>query len=172
MTAVSGDNGTSSARSRWRTWPVSMISQGVSRPPTSSSAMVAMGFCVADRPMRTGGLAHRASSRSSDSARWAPRLEPAMACSSSTITLRTLRSMSRPESEDSRMNSDSGVVTRMCGGARRCRSRSNDGVSPVRTASRIDRSPSPMARTRWRMPSSGACRFFWMSLDRALSGDT
>ena len=47
---------------------------GRSASPTSKRATSSIGFCVADRPMRTSGRAHSASSRSSDSARWLPRL--------------------------------------------------------------------------------------------------
>ena len=53
------------------------------------------------------------------------------------MTVRTVRSMFRPDSVLSRMYSDSGVVTRMCGGWRRMRARSLCGVSPVRTAALI-----------------------------------
>ena len=135
-------------------------------------AISSSGFTVADRPMRTGGRSHSASSRSSESIRCEPRLLPATACSSSTITLLTDFSIARPESELSRMYSDSGVVTRMCGGARRMRSRSAAGVSPVRTASRMPTSGRPIATSPARMPASGSCRFLRMSLDSAFSGDT
>ena len=62
--------------------------RGTGRPPRSAA------------PSRTGRCAgrvarSRASSRSSDSARWAPRLVPATACTSSTITVWTPRSVSR-----------------------------------------------------------------------------
>ena len=50
-----------------------------------------------------------------DSARCAPRLEPAMACTSSTITVSTAESIRRALEVSSR-NSDSGVVTRISGG--------------------------------------------------------
>ena len=89
-------------------------------------------------------LPQSASSRSSESIRCEPRLLPATECSSSTMTLRTLFSIVRPDSEVSRMKSDSGVVTRMCGGVLRIRLRSNAEVSPVRTASRIGTSSTPM----------------------------
>jgi len=121
--------------------------------------------------MRVGAVPHKASSRSSDSDRCAPRLLAATACSSSTMTLRTVRSMLRPPSELSRMNSDSGVVTRMCGRTFFIRARSNAEVSPVRTAVRIASSPSPSSRTRRAMPSSGASRFLRMSFDSAFSGE-
>ena len=99
-------------------------------------------------------------------------MTPATACSSSTITLFTDFSIARPEVDVSRMYSDSGVVTRMCGGTRRIRSRSAAGVSPVRTASRIATSGSPIATSPARMPASGSCRFLRMSLDSAFSGET
>ena len=69
---------------------------GADHPPrkraTSSS-----GRCVADRPMRCGGVVVISSSRSSDSARWAPRLVGARAWISSTITTSTPASVSRAE---------------------------------------------------------------------------
>ena len=55
--------------------------------PTSNRAIPSIGFCVALRPMRCRRRPARASSRSSDSARWAPRLSPATAWISSTITV-------------------------------------------------------------------------------------
>ncbi len=134
--------------------------------------MSSSGFTVAESPTRTGGLPHSASSRSSDSIRCEPRLLPATECSSSTITLRTLFSIARPDSEVSRMKSDSGVVTRMCGGVLRMRLRSKAEVSPVRTASRIGTSSMPCSRSWSRMPASGSWRFFWMSFESAFSGET
>ena len=56
-----------------------------------------------------------ASSRSRETSRWAPRLVPARACTSSTITVRTDRRRSRA-AEVSIKNSDSGVVIKMSGG--------------------------------------------------------
>ena len=143
MTASSGERGSSSARSRSRTWPVSTISTSASRLPTRKRAIASSGFTVAERPTRTGGRPQSASSRSSESIRCEPRLLPATECSSSTITLLTLFSIARPDSEVSRMKSDSGVVTRMCGGDFRMRLRSKAEVSPVRTASRIGTSSMP-----------------------------
>ncbi len=71
-------------------------SPGAAQPPrkraTSSS-----GRCVADRPMRCGGTVVTSSSRSSDSARWAPRLVGARAWISSTITTSTPVSVSRAD---------------------------------------------------------------------------
>ena len=50
--------------------------------------------------------------------------------------------------------------------------RSLCGVSPVRTAARIGASPSIRAANSRPIPSSGARRFFSMSFDSALSGET
>ncbi len=57
--------------------------------------------------------------------------------------------------------SDSGVVTRMCGGRRTIPCRSGAGVSPVRTSVRIS--------TSGRQSSA---RFFWTSFESALRGET
>src|SRR3569832_537222 len=172
-----GALGTSSARSRARTWPVSTMAHSslLTCFPTRKSAMSSIGFCVAERPMRVGRRcccsSRSAARRSSDRLRCAPRLLPASAWISSTMTLRTVFSMRRPESELSRMNSDSGVVTRMCGGWRRIRVRSPAGVSPVRTTVRMSTSGSCCINSSSRMPASGSDKFFWMSLDSALSGE-
>ena len=91
--------------------------------------------------MRCTGSAVRRSSRSRLSARWAPRLLPATACTSSTITKRMVRSVSRAR-EVRRRKSDSGVVMRMSGGLRSMAARSFAGVSPVRTPTREARADS------------------------------
>ena len=70
-----------------------------SRPgpaPTSKRAIVSIGRWVADRPTRIGGGRADASSRSRESARWEPRLSPASAWISSTMTVRTAPSSCRP----------------------------------------------------------------------------
>ena len=140
--------------------------------PTRNRAISSIGFCVADSPMRTGGFGVSAASRSSDSARWLPRLLPASAWISSTITVRVVDSIARPDSEPSSTYSDSGVVTTMCGGRRRMPARAVCGVSPVRTSVRIgDVGRCPASRARARMPASGAARLRSMSLDSALSGE-
>jgi hypothetical protein len=80
------------------------------RAPPRNVATSAAGRTVADSPTRCAGLGGRppstppaghsresprsASSRSSDSARCAPRLFPATACTSSTMTVSTPRSVS------------------------------------------------------------------------------
>ena len=58
------------------------------------------------------------SSRSSDSARWAPRRDSSKAWISSTMTICAVRSISRERSAVSSRYSDSGVVTRISGGLR------------------------------------------------------
>ncbi|KGX79617.1 response regulator [Burkholderia pseudomallei MSHR435] len=143
-------------------WPVSTIAQSSgasSRPPTRKRATASTGFCVADSPMRGSLRPTSASSRSSDSARWLPRLAFASAWISSTITVRVLASMRRPDSDDSSTYSDSGVVTRMCGACLRCATRSAWVVSPVRTAVRICGTGSPRRAISAAMPASGASRF-------------
>ena len=109
MTAASGEDGTSIARSRGRMCPASTIAQSscvsVATPgePTRKRAMASTGFWVADSPTRTGGLSVNAASRSSDNARWLPRLFDASAWISSTMTVRVVASILRPDSEPSRM---------------------------------------------------------------------
>ena len=100
--------------------------------PTSSS-----GFCVAESPMRWTGGRTSASSRSSESARWVPRLSRARAWISSTITVRTVRSMAAAavarEQDVERLGRGDQDVRRLAAhrGARRAA-----GVSPVRTSTR------------------------------------
>ena len=122
--------------------------------------------------MRVTRRPHNASSRSSDNARWLPRLFGASACASSTMTVRTVDSMRRPDSEPSRMYSDSGVVTTMCGGRLRILSRSACGVSPVRTIVRISTSGSQSCRSSSRMPAIGTSRLMRTSFESAFSGET
>ncbi len=87
--------------------------------PPRNAATRSGGRTVAESPIRWVGdppvSAISASSRSSDNARWAPRFVPASACTSSTITVCTLRNMSRAADVKIR-NSDSGVVIKMSGG--------------------------------------------------------
>ena len=102
------------------------------------------------------GFPTSSSSRSRDSARWLPRLSRTMAWISSTITVRTVESIARPPSVVRSRYSDSGVVTRMCGGRRVIAARSLCGVSPVRTSTRSSGSVSSSSR----ISASGASRFF------------
>jgi hypothetical protein len=160
------------AISMGRRWPTSTMAGAGRSPPARNCATTSMGFCVAERPIRTGGRWTRASRRSSESARCAPRLSSAMAWISSTITVSTLRRMARLFSAVSRMYSDSGVVTRMCGGRTSMDRRSRANVSPVRTMVRISGMSRPRAPAICRISPSGTSRFFWMSFPRAFSGET
>ncbi len=151
---------------------------GAPRAPTRRRAATSMGRTVAESPMRCGrgrpDETTRSSSRSTESARWAPRLSGATAWISSRITVRTRASERRPDSEVSRMKSDSGVVTSTCGGRLLAFCRSAAGVSPVRTAARRSSAAGPKPSSTASAPISamGCSRFLWMSLERALSGET
>ena len=107
-------------------------SPGADQPPrkraTSSS-----GRCVADSPIRWGGWLVISSSRSSDSARWAPRLVGASAWISSMMTVSTSASVSRADDVSMRYRL-SGVVISRSGGRRMSAWRSLALVSPVRIA--------------------------------------
>ncbi len=96
---------------------------------------------------------------------------PATACTSSTITVSTLRSASRAWLVSSR-NSDSGVVIRMSDGLAANRLRSSAGVSPDLIATEISGTGSPSLRAVCFNPASGARRLRSTSTASALSGDT
>ena len=112
--------------------------------PPRNRATSSSGRTVAERPIRWAGFSRRASRRSRLTARWAPRLPPATACTSSTMTVSTPRRDSRA-CEVSIRNSDSGVVMRMSGGWLVSLRRSWAVVSPDRTPTRISGS---LARCR------------------------
>ena len=63
--------------------------------PPRKRAISSSGRCVAERPMRCGGMAVIAPSRSSDNMRCAPRFVGASVWISSTITVCTPRNVSR-----------------------------------------------------------------------------
>ena len=138
--------------------------------PPNRAATSCTGRTVADRPIRRAGRGRSMSSRSRLTARCAPRLVPATACTSSTITVSTLRSDSRA-ADVSRRNSDSGVVMRMSGGRVTSRRRSGAGVSPVRIPTVTSGVASPRRAAACRMPTSGARRLRSTSTASALSGD-
>jgi hypothetical protein len=71
-----------------------------SAPPRRWASAWPTGRC-APAARRPCAAMHSACSRSSDSARWLPRLLAAMAWISSTITLRTVESILRPDAEPS-----------------------------------------------------------------------
>ena len=134
--------------------------------------MASMGRWVAERPMRWGRAAESASSRSSVSIRWAPRLSRATAWISSTITVPTFLRRSRLFAEVTRRYSDSGVVTRRWGGRLSMAARAEDGVSPVRSSTRRSGTAMPISRARVLISVSGRSRFCWMSAARAFRGET
>ena len=101
--------GTMTCRSSCFAAPASTIVTGRGRPsaswPPRKRAISDSGRWVAERPMRWSrppSSATRRSSRSRLSARWVPRLVPATAWISSTITARTPARMSRPREVSSR----------------------------------------------------------------------
>ena len=143
--------GSSIARSRWRTWPLSTIVQSSARrrrararrrPGTARLLRSASASPTGRRASAGGRRALRAAPATAH--RCEPRFVPATAWISSTMTVRVVASISRPDCEPSRMYSDSGVVTTMCGGLRRICVRSYCGVSPVRTQVRISTSRQPV----------------------------
>ena len=113
--------GPRSPRSRSRRWPDVDDRRAARRALRPAAAPRSRSAArVAESPMRcrrSPGAPTSASSRSSESARCAPRLSPATAWISSTITVaHVARAPRRPARTVSRMKSDSGVVTRTCGG--------------------------------------------------------
>ena len=138
--------------------------------PPRKSAISSRFRCVADRPMRWLGRSVIAASRSSVSARCAPRLVETRAWISSTMTVSMARSRSRAFEVSSR-NSDSGVVMRMSAGARWNAVRSAAGVSPVRMATAGTWRAAPVAAATWAMPARGARRLRSTSTASAFSGE-
>ena len=112
--------------------------------PPRKPATVSTGSTVADRPMRWAGWSNKSSSRSRLTARCAPRLVPATACTSSMITVLTCRSVSRAL-DVSIKYSDSGVVIRMSGGWASSARRVACGVSPERTPTETSGGAMPAA---------------------------
>ena len=134
--------------------------------------MASIGRWVADRPTRCTGSSATCASRSRVRARCEPRLFPATAWISSTMTVRTLRSIDRLRSAVTSRYSDSGVVIRMSGGCLSMAARSAAAVSPVLTATRMVGALSPSRPAAAAISHSGASRFCWMSVASAFSGDT
>ena len=85
--------GTTTCRSSSLRVPASTIRIG--RAPDTKRPISSIGRCVADRPTRWTGSPTSRSSRSTESARCAPRFVPATACTSSRISVRTDLSISR-----------------------------------------------------------------------------
>jgi len=99
-------------------------------------------------------------------------LFPATAWISSTMIVRTFRSIARLRSAVTIRYSDSGVVMRKSGGRFSMAARSAAAVSPVRTATRMSGAASPIEAATAAISRSGASRFCWMSTASAFSGDT
>ncbi len=140
------------------------------RPPVRNRPTSSMGRTVADRPMRCAGRSRSASSRSSETARWAPRLLPATAWTSSTITVVMPLSISRALLVSSR-NNDSGVVIRMSAPSLANARRSPDAVSPERTATEMSGMCMPLRAASDPIPISGDRRFRSTSTASAFKGD-
>ena len=166
--SVMSSTGTRTVRSKRLSEPGATTATG--RSPARNRATSCGGRTVADNPTRWAGASSSASRRSRLSARCAPRLVPATAWISSTITVSTPVRVSLAAEVSSR-NSDSGVVTSTCGGRARCRRRSSGGVSPVRmpTVTGADRTPSAAASRA--IPASGARRLRSTSTASALRGE-
>ena len=135
----------------------SVLRAGRSHPPRNR-ATSSSGRCVADSPIRCGAPGDSAASRSSVSARCAPRFVPATAWISSTITARKALNIVRPRTLVSRMCNDSGVVIRIWGVLRSIFARALAGVSPVRTATRISGKRWPACSNRSFSCASGFSR--------------
>ena len=146
-TASSSPSGSSSARSRSRWWPdvddrrQRTVADQQPRRPSRSAAAWPTGRCA------PGAASHSASSRSRVSARCAPRLSRATAWISSTITVSTVRSVSRPRAlvtqQVERLGRGDHEARAACAAsAPRC----GLVVSPVRTATRDRRGVEARAR--------------------------
>ena len=167
--SVMSSTGTTTFRSHFFSDGGATTSTGAA--PPRNRATSSTGRTVADRPIRCAGRSSSSSSRSRETARWAPRLVPATACTSSTITVSTPRSDSRA-CEVSIRNSDSGVVIRMSGGLVASLRRSAVVVSPDRTPTATSAIAAPSRSAVCRMPASGARRLRSTSTASALSGET
>ncbi len=151
-------------------WAASSAMMPTGWGPPRKRAISSGGRTVADRPMRCAGRGNSSSSRSSDRARWVPRFWPAKEWISSTITVSTVRSVSRTALVSIRY-SDSGVVMRMSGGLVRRRRRSAGVVSPVRMPTAIGAAGTPSSAAAAVMPARGRRRLRSTSAPRALSGE-
>ena len=138
--------------------------------PARNCATSSLGSTVADSPIRWAGLGSSASSRSSDTARCAPRLVPATAWTSSTMIVSTSLRVSRALDVSIRKR-DSGVVMRISGGWLSNERRSAAVVSPDRTPTVMSGAGRSSRLAVWVMPISGARRLRSTSTPRALSGE-
>ena len=141
------------------------------RPPARKRSTSLTGLTVADNPMRCAGESSNASSRSSVTARCAPRFVPATAWISSTMTYSTPRRRSRALLVR-RRNRDSGVVMRTSAERDENARRSVGVVSPERTATPRSGSSRPRRVLACLMPTSGERRLRSTSTARAFIGET
>ncbi len=166
--------GTTTSSSSGLRIPASTITTGRRSPdavcPPRKWATSSSGRCVADRPMRCGGVAVISSNRSRESIRWAPRLVVAMAWISSMITVSTSTRVEAADDVSIRYRL-SGVVISRSGGRRINPWRSLAGVSPVRMATVGWRRVIPSRSAARPTPNSGERRFFSTSKARARSGE-
>ena len=160
--------GTETVRSQFFRDGGETISTGAA--PARNWATSSLGSTVADRPIRWAGLGNSASSRSSDTARCAPRLVPATAWTSSTMIVSTSLRVSRALDVSIRKR-DSGVVMRMSGGWLSSERRSAAVVSPDRTPTVMSGAGRSRRLAVCVMPISGARRLRSTSTPRALSGE-
>ncbi len=169
--------GSSSARSRSRAWPASTIAQSASAPrraPTRKRATSSIGFCVADRPMRTSGRPGERLEPLERQREVAAALVRARARGSRRRSpCAPSRASSRP---DSRVEQDVERLGRRDDDVRRplahARALALRRVAGAHAACGSRRRAGPSAASSARMPASGASRLRWMSFESALSGET
>ncbi len=143
--------------------------------PPRNRATSSIGRTVAESPMRCAGVpmpfARRSASRRSRlTARCAPRLVAATACTSSMITVCTPRSVS-PARLVSMRYRDSGVVMRMSGGSDTSLRRSLEVVSPERTPTVTAGAGTPSRLADCPMPIRGERRLRSTSTPSAFNGE-
>src|SRR5207253_2405109 len=76
----SGMSGTGTTTLTWMVFALGGWTTSTGADPPRNRAVSSIGRTVADSPIRCAGFGSNASSRSSDRARWAPRLVAASAC--------------------------------------------------------------------------------------------
>ena len=140
--------------------------------PPRKRAISSSGRCVAERPMRCGGARTRRSSRSSVSARCAPRFVPAIAWISSTITARTRAEHPAPaharQHDVQRLRRRDQDVRRL---AQHPRARRRRRVARAHGDADLGKLLAAASK-RSRSSASGRSRLRWTSLLSALSGET
>ena len=134
------------------------VRAGPTRAATASSRLAS----VAEMPhVASSGRSERR--RASASSACTPRFVESSSCHSSTTTVSSPAKISWASSSESRIDRDSGVVTRAVGHAARSRLRSAADVSPVRR-------PTVQPAASGSGPASGSSRARNVSAASALSG--